>query len=353
MKLFAKIVTCPYLLVLWLRNTCYDWGLMRSVTPDVQTISIGNITVGGTGKTPHTELVLRLLSHRMPLAVLSRGYKRTTKGFRYVNPNDSASDAGDEPLQIKRKFPSVVVAVCANRIAAIKQIAKDYPHIKLVVLDDSFQYRKLKPTYSILLSDYHRPYTQDLLLPFGRLRDLPSQASRADMVIVTKSPRSLSPANREVQQQALCPKPHQQWLFTTFVCGAPSPLFGEELLPCAANEIIALTGIAQPKPFLQEVSKLGSVVQHLQFGDHHRFSQRESARINATVAQYPHAVIYTTEKDAMRLLEAKNLSQETKAALYYIPIQAEFCTAEEGDQFFRILQQKGAINFSISYNTGG
>jgi len=378
MKLLAKIVTCPYAFVLWLRNKCYHWGLIKSVMSDIPTISIGNITVGGTGKTPHTELILRLFSSEVPIAVLSGGYKRATQGFRYVTSQDSALDAGDEPLQIKRKFPSVVVAVCTNRIAAIKRIAHDHPQIKLIVLDDAFQYRKLKPTYSILLSDYARPFTRDLLLPFGRLRDLPSQASRADMIIVTKCPANLTPADRRMQQQTLRPLPHRPLLFTTLTYGTPQSIaasppqsiatsqqsvtnsprqsvISAEIItasqqsvtnslrqpittssqpqPIASAEIIALTGIAQPKPFLQEIGKSGLIVQHLHFRDHHNFTQKDIARINSAAVQHPHAVIFTTEKDAMRLLNAPSLTPKAKAALFYIPIQAEFYTAGELNHF--------------------
>jgi len=151
LSLIAHILTSPYAFILWVRHKCYDWGLIKSVKPHIPTLSIGNIGVGGTGKTPHVELVLRELSQQIPMAVLSRGYRRRSKGFRYVNQNDSVAEAGDEPLQIKRKFPSVVVAVAVNRIAAIQQVGEDHPEVKLIVLDDAFQYRRLHPSYSILL----------------------------------------------------------------------------------------------------------------------------------------------------------------------------------------------------------
>ena len=212
-------------MVLWLRHKCYDWGIFRSVSLDIPVISIGNITVGGTGKTPHTELILRLFSSKVPIAVVSRGYKRSSKGFRYVECADSVSDAGDEPLQIKRKFPEVVVAVDKNRIAAIQRIREEHPEVKLIVLDDAFQYRKLKPAYSILLSDYHRPYTKDTPLPFGTLRDLPSQAYRADMIIVTKTPPETSSEERQAQRTLLKPNQNQQLLFSRYTYSSPPPLF--------------------------------------------------------------------------------------------------------------------------------
>jgi len=264
--------------------------------------------------------------------VLSRGYKRSSKGFRYVNPADSVFDAGDEPLQIKRKFPSVVVAVDANRIAGIHRIVQDYPHIKLIVLDDALQYRRLKPAYSILLSDYHRPYTQDRLLPFGRLRDLKSQAARANLIIVTKTPPQTSSMERENQYRLLKPKQNQPLLFSYYTYGPPLPLFPEstdDLAGSAGHEIIVLTGIAQPKPFLDHISQTKTIVKHLAFPDHHHFTPKDIHQINKLTVQYSNAIIYTTEKDAMRLKEVSTLSKEAKMALYYIPIQVDFCTEEE------------------------
>ena len=336
----------PYSLILWLRHKCYDWRICKSVQLDIPTLSIGNITVGGTGKTPHTELILRLFSQEIPIAVLSRGYKRTSKGFRYVYPTDSVLDVGDEPLQIKRKFPSVVVAVDKNRIAGIKRIEKEFPQIKLIVLDDAFQYRRLKPTYSILLSDYHRPYTTDSLLPFGRLRDLPSQAKRANMIIVTKSPPAISSTARENQCQLLKPKSTQLLLFSSYTYGAPLPLFPEAIPPAALppqSPFIALTAIAQPNPFLDHINKSGLLLKHLNFPDHHHFVQKDVTLINEAVAQNPHTPIYTTEKDAMRLLEATHLSMQAKAALYYIPLQVDLCTNDEENQFVEIVKKISAL----------
>jgi tetraacyldisaccharide 4'-kinase len=321
--------------VLWFRNKFYDWGILKSVSPVLPSISIGNITVGGTGKTPHTELILRLLNLNNPIAVLSAGYRRSSKGFRYVGTNDSAVEVGDEPLQIKRKFPSTVVAVGANRIAAIKQMAQDHPNIKLVVLDDAFQYRKLKPTYSILLSDYHRPYTQDLLLPFGRLRDLPAQARRANMIVITKCPSTLSPEDRQKQQHTLRLKLHQKLIFTTLHYNDPRPLFHLESLP-DYREVISITGIAQPKPFLNHLAKYGVMVYHFSFPDHHIFTQKEVKQINFILSQHPKAILFTTEKDAVRLLETPNLSQEVKKKLYYVPVTITFCSKEDCNQFMNI-----------------
>jgi len=335
----ARILTLPYTLVLWLRHRCYDWGIFNSLTLDIPVLSLGNITAGGTGKTPHTELVLRLFSQDVEVAVLSRGYKRSSKGFRYVDAADSVMDTGDEPLQIKRKFPSVVVAVDTNRIAGIKRILQDYPQIKLIVLDDAFQYRRLKPAYSILLSEYSRPFTQDLLLPFGGLRDLPAQAWRAHMIVVSKSPPSVDLAERGRQQKALCLKPRQHLVFSYYAYGTPQPVFPK---PNAsghrktATHIVALTGVANPRPFIEAIQSCAILVGHLQFSDHRCFTQKDIRQINEAAAQHPCAAIYTTEKDAVRLKEHPALSAQAKEALFYIPLQVDFC--DDSDKYLFIKQ---------------
>ena len=345
LSFISHIITWPYRLALWFRHKCYDWGLLKSFAVDIPVISIGNITVGGTGKTPHTELVLRLLSQEVPVAVLSRGYKRSSKGFRYVETHDHVSEAGDEPLQIKRKFPAVVVAVDANRIAGINRIRQDHPQVKLIVLDDALQYRRLRPAYTILLSDYYRPYTQDRLLPFGRLRDLKAQASRADIIIVSKTPPQISSSEREHQYKLLKPNQNQKLLFSCYIYKDPCPLFPESAGVYDLSidqEIIALTGIAQPKAFVDQISQTGTVVQHLQFSDHHHFGPIDIRRIHEVAAQYPDAKIFTTEKDAVRLMEASLLSGAVKARLYFIPIQVDFLSTEECRHFKKSLS---LINF--------
>ena len=274
------------------------------------------------------------------MAVLSSGYKRKSKGFRYVGPADSVSEVGDEPLQIKRKFPDVVVAVDTNRIAGIAQIRQEHPEVRLIVLDDAFQYRRLKPAYSVLLSDYYRPYSKDALLPFGKLRDLPAQARRADMIMVTKTPADVGPEMLTAQYQTLCPKPWQMLLFSHYCYGTPQPLFPNEAAsgpPERAAQVVALTGIAHPQPFINEISKQFLLINHLRFSDHHSFTQCDVARINKSAVTYPKALIYTTEKDAMRLAEVSGFSTQAKSALFYIPIEVDFCSQGERQRFADIL----------------
>jgi len=337
----TKALTVLYAGVLWLRHACYDTGLIKSVRPAIPTLCIGNITVGGTGKTPHTELVLRLCHRDMPVAVLSRGYGRISKGFRYVAVDDCVADVGDEPLQIKKKFPQAVVAVDRNRLEGVKKIQEDHPQVKLVVLDDAFQYRKLNPSFSILLSPYSRPFTRDTLLPFGRLRDLPAQAKRAQVVVVSKAPPTISSLEREHQYKMLKISKNQQLFFSCYTYGPPCALFPQvpafDSSPVMADKVIALTGIARPESFLAHIGKQARVLEHLKFPDHHRFTKKDALRIHALQTKHPGIPIYTTEKDALRLWELPCLSPQVQAALYYIPVCAELCSPREHRRFVELL----------------
>lgn len=348
---WAKVVTLPYAGVLWLRNACYDFGLIKSIRPDIPTLCLGNIAAGGTGKTPHTELVLRLCGQDIPVAVLSRGYGRKSRGFRYVSVDDGVADVGDEPLQIKRKFPGVVVAVDRNRINGVQRIQHDYPHIRLVVLDDAFQYRKLDSSFSILLTPWPRPFTRDTLLPLGRLRDLPAQARRADMIMVTKTPPSVTAAEREEQCKLLKPSSAQPLLFSSYTYGPPTPLFPQAHTGDAASNrfhtVLAITGIAHPEPFLVHIEQQAKILEHLNFPDHHVFTKKDAARINALQAKYPGIPVYTTEKDAIRLFQTPDLTPQTQAMLWYIPICVVFCSSDEERRFVAMIHDLCCFEYNV------
>ena len=341
--LLARILTWPYAFVLWLRHKCYDFNIMKSESFDFPVLSIGNITVGGTGKTPHTELIIKMYQDEMPLAVLSRGYKRSSNGFRYVRADDQVKDSGDEPLQIKRKFPHIPVAVHANRIAGIRQLKKDHPELQLIILDDAFQYRRLRPILSLLLSDYTRSYTKDTLLPFGRLRDLPSRALHADLIIVSKSPPNMTPIASRIKTKEIHPRPYQPLFFTQYMYGTPLPLFPEQaraLSPKSQDKGIALSGIAHATAFVEHVQNNYGLQTQLNFPDHHAFSKSDAEKINHLAASHPHALIYTTEKDATRLRNLQTLSSQARTALYYIPIEVGFFSPQAEAQFKQQLSQR-------------
>ena len=203
MKYLLAPISWIYAFFVWLRNVLYDDHVLPSHTVNVPTIAIGNLAVGGTGKTPMTEYIIRLLSSQYKVAVLSRGYGRKTRGFRLATPTDTASTIGDEPMQIHMHFPDIPVAVCADRVYGIKRMLQLFPDLQCIILDDAYQHRKLRCGFYILLTPYDRLYTHDHMLPWGGLRDLPNQCQRANVVVVTKCPAKMQPIERRIVSNTL------------------------------------------------------------------------------------------------------------------------------------------------------
>jgi tetraacyldisaccharide 4'-kinase len=304
-------------------------------------IAVGNITVGGTGKTPHTEWLVSLLETVAHTAVVSRGYKRKTQGFRAGESTDTAQQAGDEPLQMKRKNPALTVAVDANRVEGIRRLEKDFPPLGVVILDDAFQHRKVHPALSILLVDYNRPLHTDHYLPYGRLRDNVSQKRRADVVIVTKCPAGMQPIEQRVIIKNLNLYPYQQLYFTRFEYGAIKAVFEEHVFPAPSpKQAVALTGIADPTTFIAHLRENYQLVQHLKFPDHHFFTPQDVAGINAASAAYPEAFFFTTEKDAQRLRAVEGWNEEVKKRLFYIPITVTFLPSPDEMKFAAFLTKR-------------
>jgi tetraacyldisaccharide 4'-kinase len=342
MKL-ANILLCYplsliYALSIWIRNKLYDWHIFKSVEFKLPVITVGNITVGGTGKTPHTELLISILKDKTPTAIVSRGYKRMTRGFRYVEITDTVKQAGDEPLQIKRKNPDITVAVDGNRVEAIRRLKNEIPELGVVILDDAFQHRKVHPAISIVLIDYNRPISTDHYLPYGRLRDNKSQKKRADMVIVTKCPLKMQPVEQKIMMKNLKLHPCQQVYFTTFDYGLPLPVFeGAQFLSTAVKEAVILTGIANPSTFLDYIASSFNVIDHLRFPDHHFFTKKDIEKINKSGMTHPSVMIFTTEKDAQRLRMLDELSDEVKKRLFYIPVNVIFLPSSDGATFTELI----------------
>ena len=326
-----------YRLILSLRHLAFDKGWKKSFEAKVPTICVGNITVGGTGKTPHTEMILRKLLYSdqwafKNIAVLSRGYKRKSKGFQIVDRDSSARFAGDEPLQIARKFPSVTVAVDKDRVNGCEKLADKVADI--IVLDDAFQYRRLRAAKSIVLVDYNRPIYSDKLLPWGRLRDLPSRIKAADAVIVTKCPATITEWDRQEFRRRLKLKDSQKLFFTTVAYDTPEPVFPEaDSRYTYSQRLILVSGIANDAPLRSQLSDTYKISERLSFGDHHRFSRADIHRIEKAVKEFPTACIMTTEKDAQRLRDAKKVPDKIRQRLFYIPVKAEFFTPEEDAAF--------------------
>lgn len=316
-------LTMWYAVVVALRNLLFDWGWKQSVKPDVPTIGVGNLRMGGTGKTPHTEYLIRLLSSHH-IALLSRGYGRQSKGFLLADAQSTAVTIGDEPAMMKAKFPDLTVAVCEDRVEGIHRLMQLPQPPRLVLLDDVYQHRHLKPSLSILLTEYGDPYFDDHILPFGNLREWRCGSRRADIVVVTKCPPLVSEQQRQAYRTKLKLQPHQLLHFSQIDYGQPLPLYGgADWQP--VKEVLLLTGIAHPAPLKRHIEKQ-CTVRHLAFPDHHDFSAADIKQIVTTfngIHETSKAIV-TTEKDAMRLRNGACSSQLSALPIYYLPITIRF-----------------------------
>jgi len=327
-----------YGLAVKLRNAMFDIGLLKSRVFQIPVIAVGNITVGGTGKTPHVEYLARLLQDHCRVAVLSRGYKRKSRGFVVAEQDTPMRRIGDEPFQMKQKFPGVTVAVDANRCHGIDRLTADDPSLDVVLLDDAFQHRYVKPGINILLVDYHRIIIYDRLLPAGRLREPLSGKDRADIVIVTKCPQDLKPMEYRVILKAMNLYPYQQLYFTSLQYDDIRPLFPEkatdnlsaDIHQLKSYHVMVLTGIGSPGQLLHDLEPLTASITPLSFSDHHQFGKKDVARICTTFDSMPSPkCIITTEKDATRLLLAKGMSDDVSSHLYVLPVRIAFMLGQE------------------------
>ena len=335
------------------RNTLFDMGVLPSVSYDIPIINVGNITVGGTGKTPHVEYLIRLLSGRYRVAVLSRGYKRKTKGYLLSTVASTMEEIGDEPWQIKQKFPDIYVAVDANRRRGIGRLMTDEAtkDVEVILLDDAYQHRYVKPGQNLLLVDYHRIISDDCLLPAGRLREPASSSRRASTIIVTKCPQYITPMGFRVILSALHIRPYQQLFFSTFTYGTMHQLWGTgtmalDMLRKDNMHVLLLTGIGNPQQMEQDLRRFAQYITPLTFPDHHYYTKSDAETIRqALFAQPKPSVIVTTEKDAARLRHLKGLGDEVKQSIYVLPIEVSFMR-EETDKF-----NKTIIDY-VQENTG-
>ncbi len=332
-----------YGLAVKIRNTLFDWQIITSKEFDVPTICVGNLAVGGTGKTPHVEFLIEELAPALSLALLSRGYGRKTKGFRWVTQDSTAQQVGDEPLQIKIKYPNVTVAVCESRVRGVETLLKQNPSLGAVLLDDAFQHRYLKAGMNILLTDYSNLFTRDYFLPFGTLRDSIAELHRADMVVVTKCPPSIKPIEQRIITNELGLMPYQSLYFTALAYGLATPVFStgnHSLSPTQNTHILALSGIANTQPFTAYISALGNLWRSIEFPDHAHYTKRRVDMITQTFRAMPGEarMIITTEKDAARLRGIVQLDDDVKEALYYIPIRVGFI-GDTGDEFITKLKR--------------
>lgn len=313
------------------RNFLYDKKILKSYKFDIPVICVGNITVGGTGKTPHSEYLAGLLSDRYNIVLLSRGYKRKTKGFLFAGSESVSSETGDEPLQISRKFPGISVALCNDRVEGIRRIFTEKPDTDIIILDDGYQHRRISPGLSILLSDFYRPMFRDHLLPYGNLRESIGNIKRADIILITKTPDDPDQVDKMLSEAAKHLSPEQKLFFTSFIYKNPVAVFDKNVsAPTSINDpenrILLVTGIANPLPLYDHLSKKYKEVVHLSFGDHHNFTAKDIDKIYdlwdqpGRVRKY----IFTTEKDAVKLKEFTGIAEPLLSAFYYIPIEICF-----------------------------
>ncbi len=317
------------------RNFLYNNHVIKSYEFDVPVISVGNITVGGTGKTPHTEHIVEALKDTFDVTILSRGYKRKTKGFLWASFDSTVAQIGDEPKQMAQKFlPKVKVCVCEDRVKGIKKIIEDGIDNKVIVLDDAYQHRKVVPLINILLTDYSKPIYEDDILPKGRLRESAHNSSRANIIIVTKCPDEIKPIDRRIISKHLNLLPFQTIYFTNFRYDVPKLVFKDySILPCInrQTQVVLLTGIANPKTLIEYINKeFSSNITHLKFKDHHDFSQKNIKQITDCFNKIPSddKVILTTEKDAMRLLEHE-FDENIKKNMFYLELKLNFVFDDE------------------------
>ena len=314
---------CLYDLITQIRNRMYDQGLKPSVRFDLPVVCVGNLTVGGTGKTPMIEHLIRLLQDNHKVATLSRGYGRATKGIRIAGPTEDASTLGDEPYQFYNKFGDrIVVAVGEERAMAIPLILQEHPETQVILLDDGFQHRKVVPSFSVLLSDYHRPFYNDFLLPSGRLRERRRSADRADVIVVTKCPREISGDEMIAIEKSIRSYAEKPVFFTSIRYGNPTSFSNAN--SNITKHVVLITGIGNTKPLVDYVDHNYTLVKHLAFNDHHRYTENDINTLITMRNSNPGISFLTTEKDKVKLNDPKFQKLNTGLPLFYLPIEIDF-----------------------------
>jgi tetraacyldisaccharide 4'-kinase len=339
LRILLLPITCIYAIIIALRNLLYASGILSRTQFDIPIICIGNLSAGGTGKTPHIEWVIKTFQNEFNMAVLSRGYKRKTSGYLLAMPHHTAADIGDEPLQIKRKFENVPVAVSENRVLGVPELLSDAQDTQCVLMDDGFQHLPIKPGFSILLTDYNCRYTTDWLLPSGRLREFRSGAKRAQCVVVTKCPADLTHQQAEQIKQELNAEPHQPVFFTTIAYSSFVTSVFDAQQQIAVNTLagyatLVLSGIADAGRFEQFLEQISLQSVALRFSDHQQYASSHIDTICQTFEKMKgeEKMVVTTEKDAVKLTHIDD-ERLKKLPVYYLPCEVKFLF--EGDAIFK------------------
>ena len=307
-----------YGIITYLRNKLFDCGILKQQSHNVKIISVGNLRVGGTGKTPFVEYLIKSLSPNFNLAILSRGYGRKTKGYIKLQPNHSASEVGDEPLLLYKRNPNTLVAVCEDRNKGVETLLKDSPNTNLIILDDAYQHRYINRDINILLTEYNRPFFKDRVIPFGRLREYRKGFKRADYIVITKCP----PLNQNQKQNfvnKLKAQPNQKIFFSNIVYKEPYHIKDKnKKINLSDYKVILFTGIANNQHIVEYLNSITKVINTITFPDHHNFTIKDKEAIKKLYNDnsLKKTILLTTEKDAMRL-------QDLETEIYVLPIDIE------------------------------
>lgn len=342
LRLLLLPLSFIYASVAWVRNCLFDTGVLKKNKFNLPVILVGNLSVGGTGKTPHVEYLIRLLQSRFKLATLSRGYGRKSTGCVMAGKGATAELIGDEPMQYHTKFPGITVAVCENRVDGITKILQlpNKPHV--VIMDDGFQHRSAEPGYKILLTSFDKLFTRDYVLPAGDLREPGFGYRRADCIIVSRTPEGISDQEKEKIRKELNPVAHQRVYFSSLVYDNPEPCFDEGKLShseLSTQKVVLLTGIAHPSAIVHHLKRHCADVHHIAFPDHHPFTEKDLQKVKAAAAGGK--TVITTEKDFLRLKNTAAFEVIKELNCYYLPIRV---TIDKEDDF-----NKSILSFISTY----
>ena len=367
-SLFAKMVLLPcsklYGMVTFMRNKFFDWRLLKESEFNVPIITVGNISVGGTGKTPHVEYLVRAFKDTNRVAVLSRGYRRKTKGFIIAGRRSTPSDIGDEAYQMYHKFQGeIIMAVCEDRVFGINELMRLDPTINLIILDDAFQHRYVKPTVSVLISEYSNPIFEDKMLPYGRLRESARGVNRADVLVVSKCPPNMRPLDYRQVKNEYDLFPSQHLYFSRYAYQHLQPVFPDVATAVPyldwlteADSILVVAGIGNPKPFVRYIKRFAPRVKVDVYPDHHAYTKKDFehilARFNSLKGQQ--RLIVTTEKDAVRIAANPYYNFELRQHTFYLPIEVTFDEFENGgipleDSIRKLIKERTQVTDFSSY----
>lgn len=341
MKILLAPISWLYAIVLHIRHKLFDWGILKSKSFSVPTICVGNLALGGTGKTPHTEYLIRLLQDKFKVAVLSRGYGRKTKGYVLAKQDTGFEEIGDEPMQYHSKFNDIYVAVDENRCEGVKKLMAFAPDTGVILLDDAYQHRQIKPGLNILLTEYYNNYKKDMLVPAGTLRDVKSAAKRADIIIVTKSPRVLLPYDKRDIINVIKAKPYQKIFFTYIDFQKLTPITSAAKATNLQDikSVYLFCGIANPYPLEDYLNRKYNTLITNYYSDHHHYTDTDIRVIldgfNSVIGK--NKIIVTTEKDLMRLTKASYMNKFEDVPLFTIPIEVRFNDKNEEEIFNNLI----------------